>query len=197
MGVGKSTLTKLLARELRCVSIFEDPKNNPFLADFYKDMRRWAFHSQINCLVEKASQLTKIKTSQKKYVQDTPIYQDVFSYAKANYILKNMNKHEWNLYYQTFRLLEKQIPQPDIIIYLKASADEIYERIEKRNRTYEIISQKKSLINYLKLLNKLNNNWIKRVSYKIKVIIVDTKKEKYLTNKNDLMSIVKRIRQKS
>src|SRR4030042_4467619 len=124
LGVGKTTVAKLLTERLGTQILEENFAENQFLPRFYQDMRRWAFHSQTFFLLEKVKQTfqsKKILASGQSVVQDTPIIQDVQSYAKAQYILGNMDEAEFNLYTKTYSLFVKRLPQPNLIIYLEAS----------------------------------------------------------------------------
>lgn len=182
MGVGKSTLTKLLAARLSYKAIYEEFNGNVFLPRFFSDRKRWAFHSQTYFLIEKINLLINISKSHKSVVQDTNIYTDIFSYAKAQYRQKNMEKAEWELFLKIYKLAEKQLPQPDLIIYLKAPSKVIYDRIMKRNRDFEAKTEKRDFLKYLDLLTICNEEWIKKVSKKIKILKVDTMKLDYLNN---------------
>ena len=134
MGVGKTTVSRLIAKELKLHLVLENFGENAFLPRFYKDMSRWAFHSQAFYLLEKIKQMMETeKTLRKKsVVQDTPIYQDVNSYAKAQYVLGNIDDDEWKLYRKIYFSYEKYLPVPDLIIFLNAPVDVYRERIRKR-----------------------------------------------------------------
>src|SRR5438876_5706677 len=123
MGSGKTTATKLLAKELRFHLLEENFGDNAFLPRFYGDMKRWAFHSQTFYLTEKINQMLETTTLLTKYsvVQDTPITQDAFSYAKAQHVLGNIDDAEWHLYQKIYKSFEPYFPKPDFIIYLHAS----------------------------------------------------------------------------
>ncbi len=196
MGVGKSTLTNILAEDFGFFPVVENLRENLFLPKFYKDMKRWAFHSQIFFLVEKANQLKKLKRLKKTIIQDVSIYQDVFSYAKAHYILGNMEAEEWKLYVKIFRALEKDLKKPDLIIFLNAPVETIFGRIVKRDRSYEVGTGKKKLMDYLTLLQKLNESWIKKIGRKIKIKTIETDNFDYLherKKRRELIKIIKKI----
>jgi deoxyadenosine/deoxycytidine kinase len=171
IGSGKTTVAKLLAKEFRFKLLEEHFGENAFLPRFYADMKRWAFHSQMFFLMEKIKQLLETpKLLQKKsVVQDTPIHQDVFSYAKAQYILENMDYSEWWLYLKVYRSFEPFLPTPDLVVYLETSMEGLEGRIQKRGRSYE----QKIPTSYLELLDMLNHKWL-RENKSIPVLVVAT-----------------------
>lgn len=159
MGSGKTTVSRLLASRLKYRLIEENFGENAFLPMFYADMKRWAFHSQTFFLMEKITQMLEASEALKRQsvIQDTPITQDVFSYAKAQHVLGNMDDNEWRLYQKIYASIEPHFPKPDLIIYLETSVPELTERIVSRGRKYEQkISQ-----SYLELLDMLNHQWLR------------------------------------
>src|SRR3990167_8714570 len=108
MGSGKTTVARLIAKELTFHLIEENFGENAFLPRFYHDMKRWAFHSQTFFLMEKITQMLETPKLLQKYsvVQDTPIQQDAFSYAKAQHVLGNIDDAEWRLYQKIYRSFE-------------------------------------------------------------------------------------------
>ncbi len=158
IGSGKTTVARLLAREFRFQLLEEHFGENAFLPRFYQDMKRWAFHSQTFYLMEKITQMLETPALLEKHsvVQDVPIQQDVFSYAKAQHVLGNMDDAEWRLYQKIYRSFEPQLLTPDLIIYLETSVAELIRRIESRGRGYE----QKIPQAYLELLDMLNHKWL-------------------------------------
>ncbi|OGG01916.1 hypothetical protein A2Z33_01610 [Candidatus Gottesmanbacteria bacterium RBG_16_52_11] len=158
MGSGKTTVARLLARELRLTLHEENFGENAFLPRFYQDMKRWAFHSQTFFLMEKITQMLAtpalLKTS--PVIQDTPIEQDAFSYAKAQHVLGNIDDAEWRLYLKIYWSFEPYFPKPDAIIYLETSLKTLSERISGRARQYE----RGIPASYLELLDMLNHKWL-------------------------------------
>lgn len=172
MGSGKTTAAKLLAKYLKFHLLAENFGDNAFLARFYKEMKLWAFHSQTFFLMEKITQTLGTVELLKKHavIQDTPIYQDVFSYAKAQHILGNMDDVEWRLYQKIFRSFLPYLPKPDVMIYLKTTVDTVKERIGARNRKFE----RQIPDGYLELLEMLNEAWMKKETDGIKIITIET-----------------------
>ena len=196
LGVGKTTLVKLLTEEFGCTPFFENFQDNPFLSDFYRDMPRWSFHSQIFFLVEKMKQIGEIANLGKGrfVIQDTPIYQDVYSYAKAHQILGYMKKDEWDLYVRSYRIFEKEMRKPDLIIHLYADIDSIYDRVVKRSRSYEMKRKKQEFIRYLRVLDVLNKKWLKKIKNKIPLLTIDAGGSNYINDRKVKRKFVQSIR---
>lgn len=195
MGVGKTTMVKFIADEFGWEPVLENFKHNPFLTDFYKDMKRWAFHSQTFFLLEKTGQLHLLQSqlNKKTIVQDTPIYEDVYAYAKALYKRKQISIHEWRMYHRVFKQLEKDIVVPDLIIYLSSSLDTIYERIRLRDRSFETRTKKSEFMNYLQILTEQNEAWMVRLSKKIPIATLDIDRFNYIRShekKQDMKEVL-------
>jgi deoxyadenosine/deoxycytidine kinase len=191
MGSGKTTAAKLLARHLRFKLLEENFGENTFLPRFYGDMKRWAFHSQTFFLMEKITQMfeTKKILEHAPVIQDTPILQDVFSYAKAQHVLGNIDDAEWKLYQKIYTSFEPYFPHPDCIIYLETSLPNIIHRIEKRGRNYE----QKIPSSYLELLDMLNRRWISE-NKTIPVVFVPTDGLNITTSQKARNILVKTVR---
>lgn len=160
LGSGKTTAAQLLTKELQFALIEENVKENAFLPRFYKDMKRWAFHSQVFFLMEKIRQMIETKHLLEKtsVIQDTPIIQDVYSYARAQYELGNMDDAEWALYQKIYHEFTPHFPNPDLIVFLDTSIPAIEKRIAERGRTFE----QSIPTDYLELLDKLNRRWLEQ-----------------------------------
>jgi hypothetical protein len=158
MGSGKTTVARLIAQALRFHLLEENFGENAFLPRFYTDMKKWAFHSQTFFLMEKISQMleTPKLLGTHSVVQDTPIEEDVWCYAKAQHMLGNIDDAEWKLYLKIYRSFEPYFPKPNLIIYLETFVTTLDDRIEKRGRGYE----QKIPFSYLELLDMLNHKWL-------------------------------------
>ena len=180
MGSGKTTVAQLLSRELHYTLLEENFGENAFLSEFYTDMKRWAFHSQTFFLMEKITQMmeTKKLLETTSVIQDTPIQQDVFSYAKAQHVLGYMNDAEWKLYLKIYTTCEPQFPNPDCIVYLETAHAEIMHRIASRGRTYE----KEIPASYIQILDDLNHTWLIRQK-EIPVVTITTDRLDIVTSK--------------
>lgn len=193
LGSGKTTVCQILTKQLSFQFFEENVNDNIFLPRYYQDPETWAFHSQIFYLKEKAAQLMRVKELLKdtSVVQDTPIHQDSFTYAKAQKMLGYMKDEEYRLYMQFFDLLYPQLPQPDLIVQLDASVPVIEERIWRRGRDYEQgIDQ-----NYLELLMQLQNEWLENHPH-IPVIRINTdnKNLNLVTNDSYQAEVIENIK---
>jgi deoxyadenosine/deoxycytidine kinase len=189
MGCGKTTAARVIAKELGFSLIEENFGENAFLPRFYSDMKRWAFHSQTFFLMEKINQMLEtpkiLATS--PVVQDTPIQQDAFSYAKAQHVLGHIDDAEWKLYQKIYKSFEPYFPKPDLIIFLETSLDAIVSRIGSRGRGYE----QKIPASYLEMLN---HKWLSE-NKKIPVLTVETDGLNIATSKQaqeTLLTLVKK-----
>jgi deoxyadenosine/deoxycytidine kinase len=191
MGSGKTTVANLLAKQLQYTLIEENFGDNAFLSRFYHDMNRWAFHSQTFFLMEKISQMFQVKRllETSNVIQDTPITQDVYSYANAQHMLGHIDTQEWSLYQKIYQSFEPFIPKPDYIIYLETSLSNVVNRISKRGRPFEQhIPQK-----YLQLLEDLNTQWLKK-NKTIPIIRIQTDQINIVSSKIDQKQILHIIR---
>ena len=158
MGSGKTTVARLLAKEFKFQLLEENFGENAFLPRFYQDMKRWAFHSQTFFLMEKINQMLATPKLLEKHsvVQDTPIQQDAFSYAKAQHVLGNIDDAEWKLYQKIYYSFEPYFPKPNLIVYLETTVPVLAGRIGSRGRGFE----QKIPSSYLELLDMLNHKWL-------------------------------------
>ncbi len=191
MGVGKSTAAALLATRLGYTLVSENFGDNLFLARFYKDMKRWAFHSQTFFLMEKISQMmnTKKLLTTSSVIQDTPIEQDAYSYARAHVEMGNIDEAEWELYEKILKTFAPVLPKPTLIVSLEAPMSVIAKRIEDRGRGFE----KSVPLSYLKRLQHLNSVWIDVIDRHTKVIHIDTSHLDIVSNERDQASFVARV----
>lgn len=193
LGSGKTTVAKLLSRELKFHLLEENFGENAFLPRFYKDMPRWAFHSQTFFLMEKINQMLETPKLLEKYnvVQDTPIVQDVFSYAKAQYVLGNMDEAEWRLYQKIYKSFEPYFARVDLIIYLETPINIVIDRIAKRARDYE----QKIPRSYLELLDMLNHRWLSE-NKSVAVLKIETDGLNIVKNRQAREKMLKMISEK-
>lgn len=192
MGSGKTTAVRLLSKYLKYHLIEENFGDNAFLPRFYKEMKRWAFHSQTFFLMEKITQTLSATELLKKHsvIQDVPIYQDVFSYAKAQHVIGNMDDAEWRLYQKIYRSLEPYLPKPDVIVYLKTDLEHVKKRISGRSRNFE----QQIPDGYLELLDMLNEQWMRREMNGCKLITVDTDGINLARNQKDIKEFIETVK---
>jgi deoxyadenosine/deoxycytidine kinase len=156
VGVGKSTLTTMLAEKFGWEPFYEAVGDNPYLADFYKNMHRWSFHSQIFFLSRRLRHHHQLLRSPNSVVQDRSVYEDAEIFARNLYEQGNMSDRDYHSYRELYEVLALFLPPPDLVVYLKASVPTLLERIRKRGRDFE--RQISPL--YLQQLNELYNAWI-------------------------------------
>ena len=192
MGSGKTTVAKLLAEGLNAKLVLENFANNPFLANFYNDMKRWAFSSQAFFLTEKVKQTRKISKSinKKNLIQDTPLFQDVNIWAKAQLLSKNMDTAEWRLYWRLSKLFQDGLRQPDIYVYFQTSIPILQDRINKRKREFE----KEVPVWYLKTISKLLEESIEKKLHH--VLTINTDKKNFVNNDEDKAWLINTVKEK-
>jgi deoxyadenosine/deoxycytidine kinase len=156
VGVGKSTLTTMLAEKFGWEPFYEAVGDNPYLADFYRDMRRWSFHSQIFFLSRRLRHHHQLLRSPNSVVQDRSVYEDAEIFARNLYQQGNMSDRDYHSYRELYEVLVLFLPPPDLVVYLKASVPTLLERIRKRGRDFE----REISPLYLQQLNELYNAWI-------------------------------------
>jgi len=166
IGAGKSTLVELLSQRLGFTPYYEPVAENPFLQDFYKDMRRWAFHSQVFFLTHRVRSHRALMDDRQSVVQDRSLYEDAEVFARNLHERGDMSDRDWDTYLELYRTLCGLLPAPDLIIYLRAGVPTLRSRIAKRGRDFEAgISDE-----YLASLNRLYESWIE--SFELAPVLV-------------------------
>lgn len=156
IGAGKSTLVNLLAEHLGFMAYFEPVLENPFLKDFYANMKRWAFQSQLFFLSHRAKMHQKLSTGPYSVVQDRSLYEDAEIFAKNLYRQNIIDSREWQVYRNLYETLAEILPHPSLVVYIRASVPTLRVRISQRGRDFEsLISEA-----YLESLNELYEEWI-------------------------------------
>ncbi len=191
IGSGKTTLTELLAKHYGWEAYFEDVEENPYLSDFYEDMKRWSFNLQVYFLKSRFQQLLKIHQQNHTIIQDRTIYEDACIFAPNLHDMGLMTKRDFGNYLKLYELMTSLIAPPDLLVYLKASVPTLVEHIQRRGRDYE----ESIRLDYLKNLNNRYNEWIFS-NYKGNVLVVNADTMDFLENKSDLSSIIDSIESK-
>ena len=169
IGVGKTTLTEKLSKDLEFLPIYESVIDNPYLSDFYTNMSRWSFNLQIYFLYTRFEAQIELLNSNKSFIQDRTIYEDREIFAANLVELGHMSSRDFNTYSKLFNAMLKFIKKPDLIIYLQANTDTLMSRIKNRKRDYESdISSE-----YIHSLNIYYDRWINKLP-KEDVLIVKT-----------------------
>ncbi len=188
IGAGKTSLAKKLAHHYGWHTEFEAVDDNPYLSDFYGDMKQWSFHLQVYFLNSRLNQVKRIRENDHTVVQDRSIYEDCFVFAKNLHQSGNMTERDYRNYMDLFDSMAPVITPPDFLIYLRADIPKLVGQIEKRGRKYE----ESIRIDYLKNLNQHYEEWIKQ--YDIgKLIIIDVNQLDYLQNVEDFALIISKI----
>jgi len=156
IGVGKSTLTALLSEQLNWEPFFEAVNDNPYLADFYGDMQRWSFHSQIYFLSRRLRHHWQLLQRTNSVVQDRTVYEDAEIFARNLHQQGSMDERDYCSYRELYDVVTTVLPPPDLIVYLRASIPTLRERIRRRGRQYE----QNIATTYLKQLNELYEKWV-------------------------------------
>jgi deoxyadenosine/deoxycytidine kinase len=188
VGVGKSTLTGLLAERLGWEPFFEAVDDNPYLADFYSDMRAWSFHSQIFFLSRRLRHHRQLLDHPNSVVQDRSVYEDAEVFACNLYVQGDMDERDYRSYRELYEVLTKFLPPPDLVVYLRASVPTLLGRIAMRGRDYE----KGISPGYLERLNRLYDSWIDGFAL-CPVLTIPADELDFVANDDHLSLITERI----
>jgi deoxyadenosine/deoxycytidine kinase len=188
IGSGKTTLAIKLAKHYGWQAELEAVENNPYLADFYEDMKRWSFHLQVFFLNSRFNQIKRIREGGLSVVQDRTIYEDAYIFAANLHKSNLISERDYENYLSLFDSMINYVKAPDLLIYLKADIPKLVGQIEKRGRHYENAIR----IDYLKNLNSHYEEWIGGYD-KGKLLIVDVNQMDFVEYPEDFSSIVQRI----
>ena len=156
IGVGKSTLVNLLCERLGWQPYYEPVTENPYLADFYRDMSTWGFHSQVFFLSHRLRIHHSICKFPSSVIQDRSIYEDAEIFAHNLFLQGHLGQRDYETYHGLYQTVAEFIPPPDLVIYLRASSETLLKRISMRDRDYE----RSITTTYLDQLNRLYEGWI-------------------------------------
>jgi len=191
IGVGKSTLVNMLCQELGWDPYLEPVTENPYLADFYKDMNTWSFHSQVFFLAHRLQIHLSILKHPGSVVQDRSIYEDAEIFARNLYTQGNFSQRDYETYYALYQSLTEFLPPPDLVIYLRASVPTLLQRISHRDRTYE----RAIPAEYLERLNQLYIQWIDAF-HLCPVLTVPADDLDYVAHPHHLNLIIQKVQEK-
>jgi deoxyadenosine/deoxycytidine kinase len=191
IGVGKSTLVTLLCQKLNWQPFYEPQDDNPYLADFYQDMRAWAFHSQIFFLTRRLRMHRQLIDHPTSAIQDRSVYEDAEVFAKNLYSQGQIDERDYGSYRDLYQVLVDFLPPPDLVVYLRASVPTLLDRIYQRGRTYE----RQILPEYLSRLNFLYEDWIANFGL-CPVLTVPADELNYVAHPGHLDLIVNKIQEK-
>ena len=187
IGSGKTSLVEILSSRLNIAPYYENI-DNPYLEDFYDDMSRWSFNLQISFLANKIEQLNDITHRSKDVIQDRTIYEEAYIFVANLKEMGLLSGRDHNTYLDIFNLMVRNIPMPDVIIYLKASVPTLLGQIYKRGRAYEMRIEP----DYLNSLNILYENWITNI-YKGKVIVIDIDKDDFIITPDIIDTLIEQL----
>lgn len=187
IGCGKTTLTKMLAKHYGWEPRFETVEFNPYLADFYADMARWAFNLQVFFLNKRFQDIVEISKSDAWIIQDRTIYEDARIFAANLHDQGFLSDRDFDNYTDLFDLMMSLVKMPDLTIYIRSSIPTLVSQIQKRGRDYEQTMQ----IDYLQGLSDKYEKWISE--YKGRLLIIDGDKIKFGDNPKDFQWVTDHI----
>lgn len=188
IGAGKTTLTSLLAKHYAWTPHYESVDQNPYLDDFYEDMKRWSFNLQVYFLNSRFGQMLKIRQTGEDVIQDRTIYEDAHIFAPNLEEMGLMTKRDYENYESLYQLMVKLIQPPDLLIFLKASVPTLVNQIQKRGREFEASIR----LDYLKKLNDRYEEWIKNYEYG-NLLVIDVDKTNFAENTTELREVINKI----
>ena len=188
MGSGKSSLTEFLCRRYDITPFFEPNEQNPYLTDFYKDMKRWSFASQVYFLTAKLCMHLELESHPRDVIQDRTIWEDAEIFAENLYRKRVMSKRDYQTYRQLYEAVRDRLRPPDLMIYLRCPVRAVRKRIALRGRE----SEKSVPTSYLKRLHDLYEQWIE--DYRLSpLVILPTDRLDYVTDLVDCHDILSTI----
>jgi deoxyadenosine/deoxycytidine kinase len=191
IGVGKSTLVQLLCGRLGWDPFYEPVAENPYLADFYRDMNTWSFHSQVFFLSHRLKIQHAIIKHPGSVIQDRSIYEDAEIFALNLFLQGHLSQRDYDTYWSMYEALTQFLPPPDLVIYLRASVPTLRQRIAQRSRDYE----QSISTEYLERLNELYRQWIDHFTV-CPVLTVPADDLDYVAHPRHLDLIVNKVQEK-
>ncbi len=188
IGVGKSTLTSLLSQRLKWEPFLEGVGDNPYLADFYEDMEKWSFHSQVFFLARRLLHHRQLLERPNSVIQDRTVYEDAEIFARNLYMQGAMSERDYATYSELYRAVTSILPPPNLVIYLRASVATLQSRIRLRGRNYE----RQISDDYLQQLNRLYEDWFDHFSL-CPVLTVPADRLDFVANPDHLDLVTDRI----
>lgn len=187
IGSGKTTLTHLLAQHYHWEPRFEAVDYNPYLEDYYADIKRWSFNMEVYFLKERFKDLLAIAQSPHTIIQDRSIFEGVHIFTEGNYEAGNLSERDYETYMQLFQQMMSLVQLPRLMIYLRADVPYLIRNIQQRGRDYE----RQMPIDYLARLNDKYEYFIQH-RYTGPVLILD-KSQYDFKNPEDMLRIYDKI----
>jgi hypothetical protein len=191
IGAGKSSLTRLLAEHFGWKPYFESVDDNPYLPDFYADMKRWSFHLQIYFLSNRFKHHKRMTESGESVIQDRSIYEDAEIFARNLYDIGKMDQRDYDNYVSLFEVMTQYLKVPNLMIYLRASVETLLQQISRRGRSFEQRIERE----YLEQLNKHYENWIGRYK-RGPLLVVESDGLDFVNRQSDLKRIITLVEEK-
>ena len=188
IGAGKTTLTQMLSKHYGWEMRLEPVVVNPYLEDYYKDIKRWSFALEVYFLKERFRDVLDIAHTNKTIIQDRSIFEGVYVFVENNYRQGNLSETDFHTYMELFDLMTNITKIPDLMIYLRKSVPELVRQIQKRGRDYEQTMQ----LDYLEGLNNRYEDFIFN-KYKGEVLVIESDGMDFEHNPDDLRKIVDKI----
>ena len=188
IGTGKSSLVDFLSRTYGVQPFYEPNDENPYLPDFYKDMKRWAFHSQLYFLSNKFRMHQQLENSDGVVVLDRTIYEDAEIFATALHDMRHFTGRDWETYWNFYQVIINAIRPPDLMIYLRCSMRTLRRRIRLRGREME----KDIPLAYLKRLESLYEQWLDGYRQG-EILVLETDKLDYINDMVDRLDVMERV----
>lgn len=188
IGAGKTELTSFLSRRYGLTPFYEPNEQNPYLEDFYRDMKTWAFRSQLFFLTHKFRLHQELERASSTALQDRTLYEDAEIFARNLHLQRYIDKRDWGTYQELYQAIARSLTPPDLMLYLRCPVRTLRQRIRLRGREME----RDIPLVYLRRLNALYEEWFSR--YKLSpVLVVPTDKLDYLTNLVDRVDLLQQI----
>jgi deoxyadenosine/deoxycytidine kinase len=191
IGVGKSTLVEMLCVRMGWEPFYEPVTENPYLADFYKDMDAWSFHSQVFFLTHRLRSHHRLGQHPTSVVQDRSVYEDAEIFAQNLFLQGHLNPRDYQTYRELYETTSRLLPPPDLVVYLRASVSTLMTRISSRGRDYE----KTITPDYLEGLNNLYEQWIENFTL-CPVLSVPADDLDYVSHSGHLKLILEKVQDK-
>ncbi len=188
IGSGKTTLTKMLAEHYGWEPKYEAVSYNPYLEDYYQDIKRWSFNMEVFFLKERFRDVLEIAKSANTIIQDRSIYEGVYVFTANNRLQGNLSERDFKSYMELFTQMADIVQYPDLMIYLRSNIPHLVANIQKRDREYEQSIQ----LDYLKGLNDLYEDFIYN-QYKGCVLTLNVDEMDFEHSKQDFNSIIQKI----
>lgn len=188
IGAGKTELCAFLCKRYGLVAFYEPNDQNPYLADFYADMKGYAFKSQIYFLTHKFRLHRELEREAGAAVQDRTIYEDAEIFAMNLHRQRTIDARDWATYWDLYQVVSQSLRPPDLMIYLRAPVRTLSQRIRQRGRDFE----QHLPARYLKRLNTLYEEWMAR--YKLSpLVVLESDRLDYLTNLVDRIDVLRQV----